>query len=219
MRLRTTGRLIAVPAIVIAVMACSAVTPAVPSPTQEGSVERFIAQLNRNLDRDYTPISGADDAARRADLIVLGKITNVSEGIEISGPEGLWNVMLNLDVRVERVLSGPGDQAGQLIHVQVFASPSLKLNELAASLPPSRVVFVLDDITRWIPFPDAMVAYPSGLVEGNTLYTPYVDGVVFDDSSETRHLYLNEADAAAAWTGAVSFDDLVAKVEAAGRSR
>ena len=190
----------------------------VSSSTANDRVERFIAQLTRDVDVDYTPIVDAGDASRRADLIVLGTITTASEGLEISGREGVWNHMLNLDVRVERVLSGMADLVGKDVHVEFFVSSVTGGNELEAALPAVRAVFVLDDITRWIPFPDAIIKYPDGLVEGEAIFTPFVDGVVFDNPGGARHLYLSEEEAAKSWTQGGSFDDLIATIQAAADS-
>lgn len=214
------GRVVVVVAFaMLAVSGCAVSAPA-SSKTgladDGGKLKRFISQLSTGIDMDYTPLVDAVDAAKRSDLTVVGKITGVSEGITISGPsevDGVWNTMVTLEVSVDRVLGG-GPRRDQL-HVQVFATPAAPLSTLATNLPDASVLLVLEDITHWSPFPGASIAYPKGLSKGDALYTPYIDGVVFEDATGIRQLYLPKEEATTDWTGGKSFDSLAASVEAA----
>lgn len=211
-------RVVVLASAIVAVSGCAVTVPSGSSGARadpEGKLTRFISELSVDIDMDYTPLADSADVARRSSLTVVGRITGATEGLTIKGPSdsaGVWARMVNLDVSVDRVLGGrPG---GDSIHVQVFASPSAPLSSIAANLPDSPVLLVLDDITHWTPFPGATIVYPAGL-EGESLYTPYIDGVVFDDATGIRRLYLADEEAAADWTRGKSFDTLAASVEAA----
>lgn len=218
MRRLAFGRVIIESALGLAILGCTASGPNTSTAADADRVlDRFIAKLTRDVDLDYTPLEGVQDAANRADLIVLGTVTGLSPGIAISGPsklEGLWNQMVTLEVRVLRGLSGDAAAAQPTLAVQVFAPPSATAGELSALVPSASGIFVLDDITDWSPFPGAIFDYPAGLVKGDPIFTPFVDGVIFDSHDGPRHLYLREEEGDDSWTGRRSVPELATLIEA-----
>jgi len=179
------------------------------------NLDDFVAEIRRGADVDYTPIKDAADAVERADVIVVGTLTNVRDGIAIHGEDGLWNEMLTLEVSVEDVVIGRALAPTDPIVVQVFSSAVVDVEALRASLPKERVILLLDEITDWSPFAGARFTYPDGIDGETRLFTPFSDGVVFDGTEGPVNMLVDPADLADGWAGDSTFEVLIDRLVAA----
>ena len=181
-----------------------------PAVSDASTVQRFAQLLASGVDLDYTPLASPAAAVDTADLIIIGRIASISEGIKIATPgEGgavaLW--MATMRVKVDEVIAGSSDQ-GALI-IQTFIEPGTGIEALAHSVPNGPAVFVLDDITAWRPFDDAQFSYPDGISKGTQLYTPYTDGIWFDTTGGLRGVAVSADEIRQRWAGADTFTGMV----------
>lgn len=193
----------------------SAVSPSAVSEADRETVGRFVAELRRGSDADYTPLVDVDDAVERAALIVVGSVVGVGEGVTIDDAEGLAMRMMTLEVAVDDVVVGPSLQAGNPVAVQVFASAAVDPARLRASIPKTRAIFVLSDITEWVPFAGAKITYPDVVAPGTRLYTPFVDGVVFDGADGLVSMLVESEAVIDGWAGPSTFDELIDRLAVA----
>jgi len=190
-----------------------------PAVSDASIVDRFARLLTSGVDLDYTPLASPAAAVNAADLIVVGRIAAISEGLSISTPgEGgaVALQMATLRVSVVEVIAGSSDQ-GQLI-VQIFIDPGARPEALERSLPNGLVLFVLDDITSWRPFDDAQFSYPDGLARGSQLHTPFIDGMWFDTTDGLRGVGVSADEIRQRWAGADTFTDMVGLLRTAANA-
>lgn len=210
------------PALLILLAACSA-GPTGSGAGQEatsGDVDAFVAALQRDIDFDYDPLASPADAIKRADLIVVGRTTGISEGVAISSPEGLWNQMTTFTVVVDDVIAGDSAAAssGEIV-LQVFRSPLTPIEELQAARPDGQAVFILDDITKWSPFTEAKFEYPDGLGTGSRLFTPFNDGMWFDGGATVHGAMVEPGELAKGWGEVGNLQQLIDALKVAARTQ
>lgn len=178
--------------------------------SEASSVQRFADLMVAQREVDYTPLASPDEAVKKADLVVVGRMRAASEGLRIATPGengavAMW--MATLHVTVTEVISGTTGE-GELI-LQTFVDPMLKLDAIEEALPTGSVLLVLDDITSWRPFPDAEITYPAGIDKTTKIYFPYTDGMWFDTSEGLRGMGVTSDEIRARWTGADTFAEMV----------
>jgi len=149
---------------------------------QTGSVNELLALLDAGVDIDYTPLSSPEDAIQKSDLIVRGRVVDVMDGIgfEYSDSEESERQQARYAtfvVEVEEVLARNASEVlDDRVYVQVPRSPATSIEQLSAANSRADAIFILDDITKWQPTPDAIVVPPSGIPSEAPLLTPYTDG-------------------------------------------
>ncbi len=180
-----------------------------PRVSDVASVER-LAERHFPGDPDYTPFASPSDAVRIADLIVVGRVvgiegvTSVSTRTGVGGPD-MW--LASMRVQVDEVISG---RLGSTeIIVSTFSEPARDPEILAHELPKGLAIFILDDISDWMPFEDAVFTYPDGVTAGSARFMPYADGVWFDSEKGLLGVQVPAAELEARWDGVRTFQDLL----------
>jgi hypothetical protein len=182
-----------------------------PDLPRAAAVDRFASLLTSAVDVDYTPLVSPAAAVGTADLIVVGRIVSVSEGLHIStkgeqGAAALW--LATITVAVDEVIVGTGIDAAE-ITIQTFIDPATDVEALSRAAPAGPVLLILDDLADWRPFTDAVVEYPMGLTADSRMFMPYTDGMWFDTSEGLRGVAVSETEIAQRWPGADTFAGIV----------
>lgn len=190
-----------------------------PAVSAASTVDRFAQLLASNVDLDYTPLESPAAAVKAADLIVVGRIAAISEGLSIStaGEGGAVALqMATMRISVDEVIAGTTDERDLI--VQTFIDPGTRLEALDDALPNGLALFVLDDITDWRPFEDAQFSYPDGIAQGSQLYAPFTDGVWFDTTDGLRGVSVSPDEIRRRWAGADTFSGLVGLLRVAAKT-
>ena len=204
--------LVALVSVGVAVAACSTTSlgPARPELPGAAAVDRFASLLTSAVDVDYSPLVSPAAAVETADLIVVGRIVKVSEGLRIStkgeqGAVALW--LATMTVSVDEIIAGTG--VGQAeITIQTFTDPGMDIETLGRAVPDGPVLLILDDLTDWRPFTDAVFEYPTGLTADTRMFMPFNDGMWFDTSEGLRGVAVSATEIAERWPGADTFPAL-----------
>jgi hypothetical protein len=219
--------LVALVSVGVIVAACSTTSlpgetsPAKPELPGAAAVERFAGLLTAAVDVDYTPLASPADAVETADLIVVGRIVKVSEGLRIAtkgeqGAVALW--LATMTVSVDEIIAGTGDGRAE-ITIQTFTDPGMDVETLARAVPDGPVLLVLDDLTDWRPFTDAVFEYPTGLTADTRMFMPFSDGMWFDTSDGLRGVAVSATEIAQRWPGADTFPAMVTLLRGAAEAQ
>lgn len=203
--------------VALGMLAGACVAPSAVSEADRETLGRFLAGIRHGTDADYTPLADVEDAAKRAELIVVGSVAGVGEGISIDDEDGLLFRMLTLEIAVDDVILGPNMEVARPLIVQIFTSAAVDLAGLEASIPKARAIFVLSDITEWVPFAGAKTSYPDGTTAGTRLFTPFVDGVIFDGADGLDSMLVETEAVVDGWAGRSSFEELIDRLAIAAR--
>lgn len=177
-RQRRQGRgfvlLVALVLLAIVTSACTSAGSAAVGATDHAVASRFMTSMTRDYAVDYDPFPSTRDAIQAADVIVTGEITDITEGFAIYSPEGLWDQRTTLHVKVDEVIFGtiPNDY----VLLEVSRSPLVPVHEIGSNRPEGQVLLILEDISDWIPFPNAVFEFPPDFDRSTAIYAPYPDG-------------------------------------------
>lgn len=219
--------LVAFVSVGVVVAACSTTSPpgetspAKPELPGAAAVDRFASLLTSAVDVDYTPLVSLAAAVETADLIVVGRIVKVSEGLRIStkgeqGAVALW--MATITVSVDEVIAGTGVGEAE-ITIQTFTDPGMDVETLGRAVPAGPVLLILDDLTDWRPFTDAVFEYPTGLTADSRMFMPFTDGMWFDTTDGLRGVAVSATEIAQRWPGANTFRGMVTLLLSAAEAR
>lgn len=198
------GRVIGLLAVVGAVVVAGA-TLRMDGPASEAGPREFVELLGRDIDVDYTPLTSPARAVDVADLIIIGRVTRVSEGIRVLTPgadDDTWLQFTTLEVEASEILTG-SRPLGSVV-VQVARAPATSLREVVQRRPDAEAVLILEDMTHWQPESNAAVVYPDGIDARTRVYTPYVDGLWFRDGDQLVGT-VESGELGSGWDGARSF--------------
>ena len=212
-------RTLALPALVAAALAAGC--------GGEASVERLAAPIASGVNVDYTPLASPRDAVAKADLIVEGTLTDVTEGIDLTFPDRRYTERkagsyATFVVTVDRVVSGDAAKLrDKRVYLAVRKSRTAQIGELAGANPQPRIVAVLDDITDWTPAADVGVTRPAALPPDAPLYAPYTDGIWLQAAGDTamHGLHADPQALTAAWGHPQTVSQFSATVQRATAQR
>ena len=173
----------------------------------ESSVDRLASSITSGINVDYTPLASPRDAVTRADLIVEGTLTDVTEGVGLAFPDPRYTERkagsyATFVVTVDRVVSGDAaNLRDKRVYLSVRKSRAAEIGELAGANPQPRIVAVLDDITDWTPGAGVRVTRPAAVPPDAPLYAPYTDGIWLQAAgdAEMHGLHADPHALAAAW--------------------
>ncbi len=181
------------------------------------SAEQFAALLRKGINIDYTPLESPSDALSKADLVIVGRVEEVQDGLAFMDSGRLLTRYVTLVIGVDQVLDGPpATLTDGKAYVEVPASPAVTVGSLAAAKPAVKVVAVLDDLSGYTPLPTAVVQRPATIPPDVRFYAAYTDGIWFETGSGGMvGIYAEREDLPAAWGTITSVDDFVAKLASA----
>jgi len=116
-----------------------------------------------------------------------------------------------LSVRVTDVLKGDDSLVGEVLSVQIYRSPLTSFNQVRATEFTGRAVFVLEDISDWVPTEGAVFKNRPD----EPIYLPYTDGGWFEGENGLVAVEAEADDLAAAWGNPRSVDAIVAVLRSA----
>lgn len=183
----------------------------VTTPSEEAA--EFISTFTEGVGVDYDPFMSPESAVETADLVVEGRVASVSEGISISTPEGLWDQRTTVVVAVEEIIKGR-DEAGEII-VQISRAPFVELDGVDEVIPGGLATFILEDISDWTPFPDAVISYPNGLSDETPIYSPYSDGMWFATDDVPVGYFATFEEISDRWGGVNDYESLTDSLRSA----
>jgi len=193
----------------------------------ETSVDRFASSITSGINVDYTPLASPRDAVAKADLIVEGTVTDVTEGIGLTFPDPRYTERkagsyATFAVTVDRVVSGDAAKLrDKRVYLSVRKSRAAEIGELAGANPQPRIVAVLDDITDWKPAAGVRVTRPGAVPADAPLYAPYTDGIWLQATGDTamHGLHADPHALAATWGRPQTVSQFSAAVQRAAAER
>lgn len=213
-------------------------------PDPSAAAAEFNSRVGRDISFDYEPLGGPAAALEAADLIVVGEVVGVSEGMMIVAPgpgapavrelteeeeqlpeidqpdfsdpgETVLGSYVTIEVLVIEIIGGDGASVGDTLQIQLDRSPTTRIDELVAVPPIGLAVFILSDLTDWSPRPDAVFIYPSNF-NGEQVLAPYTDGVWFTTADGAAGPFASTEDLGGDWGNPETVEDIADALRNAG---
>lgn len=193
--------------------------PAGEQQTVASSASGLAGLATRGLDVDYDPLASPEAAAGASEMMVRGKLVDVTDGITHSGKAeqaGRGNPYATFVIDVDASLKGSLAK-GTKVYVQVNKSSTSNPAELANLGKGLDVVAVLDDISGWSPAPGVTVVRPAGMPATGPLYLAFPDGLWLQGTADKAmvgvHAHAEELDKA--WGAPQTLDQYWATLQKA----
>ena len=192
---------VAVAVLLVAMAGALGISILGPTPAQQDP--SGFSGLLRAVHYDYEPVGSPEELRTLADIVVLGRIVDVTQGRTIHG----IGSHATLVVDVEEVLAGDAALVfDDLVYVEFVESARATLADFRSRLPEGRLVLFLDDRTG------IESSGPTGRPAETSVFAPFVQGVVL----EAGQGYIGGSEDIAPmgpdWTRAKTFDEFVARL-------
>jgi hypothetical protein len=190
-----------------------------------GSAQSLVSTLSRNYHADFDPLATPRQAVDLSNLIVRGRVAEVSDGIAFQYPDPDQTArergtFVTLRLTVTEVVSATthAPPVGSSVYVQVRKSPTVSTEEVVRAASTANAVAMLEDITNWVPAEGAELVRPSGMPATGPFYFAFPDGLWLQGQDDPRMIGLGSEldDLAAEWGNPQTLDQLVAAIRNAG---
>jgi hypothetical protein len=177
-----------------------------------GSAREFTALAGQGMELDYNPLVSPADALAKGDVVVQGKLVEVTDGITFGGTDKQVTgrsvgSYVTAVIEVDSAIKG-NTATGTRVYAMLPMSTAVSAKDLAAVNKTPRVVAVLDDISDWTPAPGVQVVRPAAVPADVPMYIPYTDGLWLQGNSDQEMLgvHAEPNELASAWDQARTVD-------------